>query len=173
VRYFGLICCLRIKYEKSLCIQTAKRRIIPLLRTRKTTSNAHLRDIVQNHSIQTQIFPPSEMFAFLALTLQMRHTFQGRLEDYWTKMEQLRTPTMARARYYHILRFLNFTDNIRNGVERKDDRLWKLRDLFESIKTNFSKFYNPSEHLAVDEVIVKFKGRIVFSTSRKNANVSA
>jgi len=26
----------------------------------------------------------------------------------------------------------------------------------------FSKFYNPSEYLAVDEVIVKFKGKIVF-----------
>ena len=27
---------------------------------------------------------------------------------------------------------------------------------------NFSKFYNPSEHLAVDKVIVKFKGRVLF-----------
>jgi len=34
--------------------------------------------------------------------------------------------------------------------------------LFEIIRTNFSKFYNPSEHLAVDEVIVKFKGRVLF-----------
>ena len=41
-------------------------------------------------------------------------------------------------------------------------RLWKIRDLFEIIRTNFSKFYSPSEYLAVDEVIVKFKGRIVF-----------
>jgi len=40
--------------------------------------------------------------------------------------------------------------------------LWKIRDLFEIIRTNFSKFYNPSEYLAVDEVIVKFKGRILF-----------
>ena len=39
---------------------------------------------------------------------------------------------------------------------------WKIRDLFEIIRTNFSKFYNPSEHLAVDEVIVKFKGRVLF-----------
>jgi len=39
---------------------------------------------------------------------------------------------------------------------------WKIRDLFEIIRTNFSKFYNPSEYLAVYEVIVKFKGRIVF-----------
>jgi len=65
-----------------------------------------------------------EMFAFLALTLQMGHTVQGRLEDYWTKMEQFCTPfygqTMAHARYYHILRFLHFTDS-RNGVDRTDD----------------------------------------------------
>ena len=39
---------------------------------------------------------------------------------------------------------------------------WKIRDLFEIIRANFSKFYNPSEQLAVDEVIVKFKGRVVF-----------
>jgi len=108
----------------------------------------------------------AEMFAFLAMTLQMGHTFQHRLDDYWTKMEQLFTPfygqMMARARYFHILRFLHFTDNDRNGVDRTDDRLWKIRDLFEIIRTNFSKFYNPSEHLAVDEVIVKFKGRVLF-----------
>ena len=57
---------------------------------------------------------------------------------------------------------LHFTDNSRSGVYRTDDRLWNIRDLFEIIRTNFSKFYNPSEYLAVDEVIVKFKGRIVF-----------
>jgi len=33
-----------------------------------------------------------EMFSFLALTLQMGHTVQDRLEDHWTKMEQLRIP---------------------------------------------------------------------------------
>jgi len=69
---------------------------------------------------------------------------------------------MARARYCHILRFLHFTDNNRNGDDRTDDRLWKIRDLFEIIRTNFSKFYNPSKHLAADEIIVKFKGRVLF-----------
>ena len=51
---------------------------------------------------------------------------------------------------------------------------WKIRDLFEIIRMNFSKFYNPSEHLAVDEVIVKFKGKIVFKQYiPKKHNVSA
>jgi len=53
-------------------------------------------------------------------------------------------------------------DNNKNGVDRTDDRLCKLRDLFEIIRTNYSKFYNPSEHLAINEVIVKLKGRVVF-----------
>ena len=39
---------------------------------------------------------------------------------------------------------------------------WKIRDLFETIRMNFSKFYNPSKHLAVVEVTVKFKGGVLF-----------
>jgi len=33
---------------------------------------------------------------------------------------------------------------------------------YENYETSFSKFYNPSEHLAVDEITVKFKGRLIF-----------
>ena len=42
------------------------------------------------------------------------------------------------------------------------DRLLKIRNLFDILNDKFSKFYNPSEHLAVDEVIAKFKGRVIF-----------
>ena len=49
-----------------------------------------------------------------------------------------------------------------NRTVDSHDRLWKIRDLFEILRTNFAKFYNPSEHLVVGEVIVKFKGRVIF-----------
>jgi hypothetical protein len=39
---------------------------------------------------------------------------------------------------------------------------WKIRDLFEIRRTKFSKFYHLSERLAVDEIIVKFKGSVLF-----------
>jgi len=62
------------------------------------------------------------MFAFWALTLEMGHKVQGRLEDFWTKMEQLCCPffgqMMVHAGYYLILCFLLFTDNNRNGADR-------------------------------------------------------
>jgi len=38
----------------------------------------------------------------------------------------------------------------------------KLRTIFDKLNKAYAKFYNPSEHLAVDEVIVKFKGRVIF-----------
>jgi len=37
-----------------------------------------------------------------------------------------------------------------------------MRNLFDILKEKFSKFYSPSEHLAIDEVIVKFKGHVIF-----------
>jgi len=48
------------------------------------------------------------------------------------------------------------------GTDETFDRQWKIRDLFEILNNTFSKFYNPSENLAIDEVIVPFKGRVIF-----------
>ena len=110
----------------------------------------------------------AEMLAFLALTIQMGHQVRDRLSDYWGTSDQLYmaffSSAMKRDRYFHILRFLHFTDN-KNEPDRKDDnfdKLWKLRNVFEILNTTFSKFYNPSENLAIDEVIVLFKGRVAF-----------
>ena len=48
------------------------------------------------------------------------------------------------------------------GQTKISDRLWKIRDLFEILNNTFPKFYNPSGNLASDEVIVPFKGRVIF-----------
>ena len=70
---------------------------------------------------------------------------------------------MERDRFLHILRFLHFAGNLQRPHEGEEyDRLWKLRTVFDKINEAYAKFYNPSEHLAVDEVIVKFQGRIIF-----------
>ena len=110
----------------------------------------------------------AEMFVYLALKVQMGHDVRDKLTDYWSTMDQLYTPLygtmMKRDRHLHILRYLHFTDN-KNEPDRTDekfDRLWKIRDLFEILNDTFRKFYNPSENLAIDQVIVSFKGRVIF-----------
>jgi len=44
----------------------------------------------------------------------------------------------------------------RDMTKAKNMTDWKLRTVFEKLKKPYVKFYNPSEHLAVGEVIVKF-----------------
>jgi len=89
------------------------------------------------------------------------------LRDYWSRLKQMHTPfygeTMTRDRFLHILRFLHFADN----SQRPDPgegygRLWKIRTVFNTLNQAYPKFYNPSEHLAVDGIIVKFQGRVIF-----------
>jgi hypothetical protein len=83
-------------------------------------------------------------------------------------MEQVYTTfysnTIKRDRFLHILHFLHFADN-RKEITKNDenyDRLCKMQDVFEMINNAYLKYYNPAEHLAIDEVIVLFIGRIVF-----------
>jgi len=48
----------------------------------------------------------------------------------------------------------------RDLTKAKNMTLWKLRTVSDKLNKAYAKFYNPSEHLAVDKVIVKFKGRV-------------
>ena len=67
---------------------------------------------------------------------------------------------MTRDRFLHILHFPDNSQRHDEGEEH--DWLWKLRTVFDKLNGAYAKFYNPPEHLAVDEVTVKFKGRVVF-----------
>ena len=70
---------------------------------------------------------------------------------------------MARDRFLHILHFPHFADNSQRPDEGEEyDQLWKLRTVFDKLNNAYAKFLTPSEHLAVDNVIVKFKGRVIF-----------
>jgi len=70
---------------------------------------------------------------------------------------------MKRDRFFHILRFLHFTDkNEPDVTDENSDQLWKMRNMFEILNEKFSKFYSLSEHLAADKVTVKYKGRVIF-----------
>jgi hypothetical protein len=73
---------------------------------------------------------------------------------------------LKRDRFLHILRYLHFTDNSLEIDRQADnyDRLWKIRTIFDTLNDEYGKYYNPSEHLAVDEIIVNSKGGL-FSDS--------
>jgi len=108
-----------------------------------------------------------DMMTFVALALQMGHELKDTLYDYWSRLMQLHNPsygkTMTQNRFLHIPSFLHFADSSQRTDEGEEyGRRWKLRTVFDKLNKTYAKFYNPSEHLAVNEIIVKFKGRVIF-----------
>jgi len=108
-----------------------------------------------------------DMMTFVALALQMGHELKDTLHDYWSRLKQLHnlfySETVTQDRFLNVLLFLHFADSSQRPDEGEEyDQLWKLRTVFDKLNEAYAKFCNPLEHLVVDEVIVKFKGRDVF-----------
>ncbi|XP_023719041.1 piggyBac transposable element-derived protein 4-like [Cryptotermes secundus] len=110
----------------------------------------------------------SEIFLFLGIISQMGHNIRDRLKDYWSTAEQFCTPfysnTMKRECFLRILHFIHFADNSTEIDRNADsyDGQWKIRIIFDTLNDAYQKYYNPSQHLSVDEIIVRLKGRLVF-----------
>ena len=81
--------------------------------------------------------------------------------DYWRRSKWLlRTSfnsVMARDRFSNIWRYPHIEDN--KGERANTGKLWKLRWLLDHLKSQFQMAMTPSSNVAIDESIIKFKGR--------------
>jgi len=89
------------------------------------------------------------------------------LKDYRSTLEQYFTAfyrnTMKRDRFCHILGFLHFSHN-KNELDKtyeNFDRLRKIRAIADKLNDSYAKYYSLTNHVAVDEIIVLFKGRVI------------
>ena len=75
---------------------------------------------------------------FFAVVLAMQHVKKLVISEYWTVDNITDTPLfrkyMTLNRFRQLLRFLHFADNIEPNYE---DRLWKIRNVFNKIVAKF------------------------------------
>jgi hypothetical protein len=97
--------------------------------------------------------------------VQMGHDICNSLADCWLATEQFLTPfygkIMKHDRFFHIIQFLNFSNNCYWQKWPNCDRLWKVRNVFDLLNNAYSKYDAPYEHLAVNKVIILYKGRVL------------
>ena len=105
----------------------------------------------------------------------MTHLRKHVLEDYWRQDDLLATPVfkkfMSRDRFTSILRFLHFANNEPDDEDeeqdeparpRVDDRIYKVRYVFEALKEKFRTSFKPFQKVVIDESLVLFRGRLAF-----------
>jgi len=66
--------------------------------------------------------------------------------------------------FMHVMKVIH-SENNQNPPDRMNpdyDWLWEIRRIFDNLNNMCSTLYHPTENLALDEVIVKIKGKVVF-----------
>ena len=96
---------------------------------------------------------------------------KGRIADYWRTKPPLQTPffnqTMSRDRFQLISSFLHFNNNDAMPSECTD-KLYKIRPILETLVEKWQEVYAVGEHIAIDEGILKWRGRLSFRVYNKD-----
>lgn len=99
------------------------------------------------------------LFALVMLTGIIR---KPTLKSYWSTDPKLTTPffntIMSRNKFLRILGALHFVDNAAPST----DRIYKINPVIEKLSKRFSDVYKPKKHIAIDETLLLFKGRLIF-----------
>ena len=104
----------------------------------------------------------AEMWMYLGIILLMGIHRLPRIKNYWSRDEFMGIPDLHRymssIRFWALWSNLHLVDNqtVANtgGISRK------IQPLLDVLSKTFLEAYNPSQELAVDESMVKYKGRV-------------
>lgn len=107
----------------------------------------------------------SEVETFIGLNILMGIKKLPSYKDYWSSAPDLHDPYISSKmnlnRFSWLLGNLHLNDNssIPPRSDPNYDKLYKLRPFLDMVLENFQNNFIPTENIAVDESMVKFKGR--------------
>lgn len=110
---------------------------------------------------------PQEMKAFIGLQIEMGLDWRYSVKDHWStrwispgSFGQI----MSRDRYLLLQSFLHFSDNAKQPEKGSPDYnpLFKVQPLLDLTQRTYTAVYQPGQNLAIDESMIKYKGRIGF-----------
>ena len=113
-------------------------------------------------------FCSEELLAFFGLNIAMGLLRLPQIRDYWSRNKVLCTPffssVMSRDRFLNILKFLHLNDSSlqKKHGEEGHDHLFKVRPLLEHLSAVFPLYYQPKQHLSIDEMMIGTCCRISF-----------
>ncbi|KAJ4426464.1 hypothetical protein ANN_27278 [Periplaneta americana] len=113
-----------------------------------------------------------ELYAFFGILILMGANNDSELpiDDLWGKVlgKNIYTATMSRIRFGELLSLIRFDDKQTRTERRKQDKFCPIREVFYKIDELFVKYYIPSAHLTIDEMLSLFRGRCPFKVFMKD-----
>ena len=107
------------------------------------------------------------MKQFIVLYLLTGIIRKPEVNQYWSTNPLLKTPffnnVMPRNRFQLIFEFFHFNDNSNYSPQDPNrDRLFKIHPVLDYLMDKFNSVYTPDKHIAIDEELLLWKGRLGF-----------
>lgn len=108
---------------------------------------------------------PNEIKKFLGVNIMMGVKRLPSYRDYWSSNVQLNdryiSSTMSVKRFSFLLSSLHLNDSSKEPKKNEAgyDKLYKVRLFLDNLSDTYLRFYDPTRNQAVDESMIKFKGR--------------
>lgn len=132
--------------------------------------------ILEHIVYQTNLYAQQEDKPFVPVTTKEMNTFLGinllmgikklpYYRDYWSTCPDLHEPFVSKFmtvnRFGWLLTHLHVNDNhfLPDRNSPNYDKLYRIRPLLDTLKQTFETNYRPTEYMAIDESMIKFKGR--------------
>lgn len=106
-----------------------------------------------------------ELKTYFAINIAMTYIQYPNVRMYWSSLPGIRMNLIADAmtvnRFSEIKRFLHFEYNNKKPDSSIPgfDRYWKLITVITMLHDSFHAAASPDEHIAIDEMIIPFKGK--------------
>ena len=141
----------------------------------QTMSNLHLAGTPlspESRSMNWKDISKEELERYLGLVMLMGLiSRRGPVAEYWSTDVSLRTPffgeVMARNRFQQISFYLHF-NNDRAKPPNCQDRLYKVRPIYDLLTPKWKALYNLGQNLSIDEGMLKWRGRLSFRVYQKD-----
>ena len=86
------------------------------------------------------------------------------MKAYWSTYPNVVTPffnsIISRDKFYRIMRGLHFVDNAISST----DRTYKISPVIKKLNQRFFDVYKPKQHISIDETLLLWKGKLLFSS---------
>lgn len=128
-------------------------------------TNLYAEQEFQKSSIKYTPTSTDEVKLFLGINLLMGIKVLPSYRDYWSTDNDLNDPYISKLmvvnRFGWMLSHLHLNNNalLRNRQQPDFDKLYKVGPFIDALQKNFQKHYKPHENIAIDESMIKFKGR--------------
>ena len=102
-----------------------------------------------------------ELVGFLAIVINMGIITVPSLEDYWKTSWLTQIPFFSRMMSRDRFEIIFWMMHVSHAVSHPAKRIDKIRTFLDLLLQRFQSKYTPSQHLAIDESMLGFRGRFV------------